>query len=127
MRKFTAIAASVLLLATHLLFTSNSASAHGSLVSSNPKAGSLVTKIPKIVWIGFDGNLITIADKQTNFLTVKNSKGEELSIGKAYVTGSRVNVKIKDQSATGKIKVSWRVVSEDGHPVSSSLTFTVRK
>ena len=75
----------------------------------------------------FDGNLITIADKQTNFLTVKNSKGKELSEGKAFVGGARISVKIKDRNATGTIKVSWRVVSEDGHPVSSFLTFTVRK
>ena len=75
----------------------------------------------------FDGNLISIADKQTNFLTVKNSKGRELSDGKAFVEGARVSVNLKDRSATGKIKVSWRVVSEDGHPVSSFFTFTVRK
>lgn len=127
MKKFTAIASSVLLLAAHFSLTPNSASAHGSLVSSSPKASSVLAKMPKIVWVGFDGNLITIAGKQTNFLSVKNSKGRELSDGKAYVTGSRVNVKITDQSAVGKIKVSWRVVSQDGHPVSSSLTFTVEK
>ena len=75
----------------------------------------------------FDGNLIRIADKKTNYLTVKNSKGKELSDGKALVGGARISVKIKDRSATGTIKVSWRVVSEDGHPVSSFLTFKIKK
>ena len=75
----------------------------------------------------FDGNLITIADKQTNFLTVKNSKGKELSDGKAFVSGAKISVNIKDRSAIGTIKVSWRVVSEDGHPVSSFLTFKIKK
>ena len=104
-----------------------SASAHASYSDSNPKARSVITKLPKLLWVEFDGNLITIADKQTNFLTVKNSKGKELSDGKAFVGGARISVNLKDRSATGTIKVSWRVISEDGHPVSSFLTFTVRK
>jgi methionine-rich copper-binding protein CopC len=126
MRKLTSNLLTVLI-ATSLIFVSNGAEAHGQFVSSNPKSGSVVAKLPKVVWVEFDGNLITIADKQTNFLTIKNSKGKELSAGKAFVGGARVSVKIKDRSATGRIKVSWRVVSEDGHPVSSFFTFTVRK
>jgi methionine-rich copper-binding protein CopC len=126
MRKFTSSLLTILI-ATSLALIPSWAEAHGQFVSSNQKTGSTLSKLPKLVWVEFDGNLITIADKQTNFLTVKNSKGRELSDGKAFVSGARVSVNIKDRSATGKIKVSWRVVSEDGHPVSSSLTFTVRK
>ena len=126
MRKFTSSLLTILI-ATSLALIPSWAEAHGQFVSSNPKAGSTLSKMPKLVWVEFDGDLITIADKQTNFLTVKNSKGKELSDGKAFVSGTRVSVNIKDRSASGKIKVSWRVVSEDGHPVSSFLTFTVRK
>ena len=126
MRKFTSSLFTILV-ATSLTLIPSWAEAHGQFVSSNPKAGSIISKIPKVVWVEFDGNLINIADKQTNFLTVKNSKGRELNDGKAFVGGTRVSVKIKDRAATGKIKVSWRVVSEDGHPVTSFLTFTVRK
>jgi len=126
MHKFTSGLLTVLV-ATSLTLIPSGAGAHGQFVSSNPKAGSTLSKMPKIVWVEFDGNLITIADKQTNFLTVRNSKGRELSDGKAFVDGARVSVNIKDRSAIGKIKVSWRVVSEDGHPVSSILTFTVKK
>ena len=126
MRKFTSSLFTILI-STSLILAPSWAEAHGQFVSSNPKTSSTVSKIPKIIWVEFDGNLITIADKQTNFLTVKNSKGRELSDGKAFVDGPRVSVKIKDRSATGTIKVSWRVVSEDGHPVTSFLTFKVRK
>ena len=126
MRKFTSSLFTVLI-STSLILAPSWAEAHGQFVSSNPKASSTVSKLPKIVWVEFDGNLITSADKQTNFLTVKNSKGRELSDGKPFVGGARVSVKIKDRSATGTIKVSWRVVSEDGHPVTSFLTFKVRK
>ena len=126
MRKFTSSLLTILI-ATSLALIPSWAEAHGQFVSSNPKAGSTLSKMPKLVWVEFDGDLITIADKQTNFLTVKNSKGKELSDGKAFVSSARVSVNIKDRSSTGKIKVSWRVVSEDGHLVSSFLTFTVRK
>ena len=126
MRKFT-LSLRIVLVFVLLLGTSEMAQAHGSFVSSNPKSQSTVSKLPKVVWVEFDGKLITIADKQTNFLTVKNSNGRVLSDGKAFVEGARVSVNLKDRSATGKVKVSWRVVSEDGHPVSSFFTFTVRK
>jgi methionine-rich copper-binding protein CopC len=126
MRKFTSSLLTVLI-ATSLVFVPSWAEAHGQFVSSNPKSGSVVAKLPKVVWVEFDGKLITIADKQTNFLTVRNSNGRVLSDGKAFVEGTRVSVNLKNRSAAGKIKVSWRVVSEDGHPVSSFFTFTVRK
>ena len=116
-----------LFLAVFLAVPPASAFAHGEMVASNPKARSTISKMPKIIWVEFDGNLITIADKKTNYLTVKNSKGKELSDGKALVGGARISVKIKDRSATGTIKVSWRVVSEDGHLVSSFLTFKIKK
>ena len=114
-------------LAIFLAVPQTGAFAHGELVASNPKAQSTIPKLPKLIWVEFDGNLITIADKKSNFLTVKNSKGRELSDGKAFVNGAKISVNIKDRSATGTIKVSWRVVSEDGHPVSSFLTFRVKK
>ena len=116
-----------LFLAIFLAAPQTSAFAHGGLVASNPKAQSTIAKLPKLIWVEFDGNLITIVDKQTNFLTVKNSKGKELSDGKAFVSGAKISVNIKDRSAIGTIKVSWRVVSEDGHPVSSFLTFKIKK
>jgi methionine-rich copper-binding protein CopC len=126
MRKFTS-SSLIFLFSVLLVFAPIPAQAHGDLIGSNPKSKSTLTKLPKVVWVEFDGDLITIADKTTNFLTVKNSKGRELSDGKAFVEGGRINVKIKDRNATGTIKVSWRVVSEDGHPVSSFLTFTVKR
>ena len=126
MRKFT-LSLRIVLVFGLLLGTSEMAQAHGSFVSSNPKSQSTVSKLPKVVWVEFDGKLITIADKQTNFLTVRNSNGRVLSDGKSFVDGARISVNLKDRSATGKIKVSWRVVSEDGHPVSSFFTFSVRK
>ena len=119
--------AAAVFLAIFIAAPQTSAFAHGELVASNPKAQSTIAKLPKLIWVEFDGNLITIADKQTNFLTVKNSKGKELSDGKAFVRGAKISVNIKDRSATGTIKVSWRVVSQDGHPVSSFLTFKIKK
>ena len=126
MRKFTSSLLTILI-ATSLALIPSWAEAHGQFVSSNPETSSTLSKMPKLVWVEFNGNLISIAGKKTNFLTVKNSKGKELSDGKAFVTGARISMNIKNRKATGKIKVSWRVVSEDGHPVTSFLTFTVRK
>ena len=104
-----------------------SAQTHSSLADSNPKARSVIAKLPKLLWIEFDGNLITLGDKKINFLSVTNRKGRELSDGEPFIGGARLSVKIKHRKAAGPIKVSWRVVSQDGHPVSSYLTFMVRR
>ena len=107
------------------IFPAPSAQAHGTITNTNPKQGSTISKMPPMVWMEFDGNLIDIAKKQSNFMIIKDSKGRVLDDGHAFVGGARLNVKIKNLLATGKITVDWRAVSEDGHPIKGSYSFTV--
>ena len=95
-----------------------SAYAHAQLVASSPKAKSVVT-----IWVDFDGNLINLGSQQVNQLVVKDSQGKLIPLGKSLISGSKFEIATPKTPKPGKITVSWRVVSGDGHPVSSSLMF----
>ena len=100
-----------------------SAYAHAQLVASSPKAKSVVTIWPKTIWVDFDGNLINLGSQQVNQLVVKDSQGKLIPSGKSLISGSKFEISTPKTPKPGKITVSWRVVSGDGHPVSSSLMF----
>jgi len=82
--------------------------------------------MPSLVWIEFDGNLVTLGDKSINLLTVTNAKGQRIDLGNSFVGGARISVKVKDSVPAGKYTLIYRVVSEDGHPVQGSLPFNYR-
>jgi methionine-rich copper-binding protein CopC len=108
-----------------ILFTAMpSASAHATLTDSNPKAGSVLSSLPELVWVEFDGNLQTIEGYQINKLVVTDQKGNRLDDGNFKVGGARLAVEII-KPASGKINFNYRVVSEDGHPVEGSFNVQV--
>jgi methionine-rich copper-binding protein CopC len=100
-----------------------SASAHATKTDSNPALAAHLTKLPSKVWIEFDGNLVDLTGRQTNFLIVKDPKGREIQNGKASVGGARITVALKSSKLSGRYVVQWRVVSDDGHPVLGSTFF----
>ena len=103
-----------------------SASAHASRTGSNPAFASRIGKLPTQVWIEFDGNLIDFGSKQSNFLIVKDPNGREIQQGRPVVGGARITVKVKNSRLAGRYEASWRVVSEDGHPVLGSIFFYLK-
>lgn len=106
------------------LYSAPSAMAHAQLSSSFPRAGSVVRVWPTKMWVEFDGNLIQLNGKSVNQLVVKDSLGKEIDSKDSNTAGARLTVSTKKIPALGRITVSWRVVSEDGHPVSNSFSFT---
>ncbi len=119
MKKTIAILASIAM----ALATAPSAMAHAQIASSFPKAKSIVKVWPTNVWVEFDGNLISIPGSSIDRLVVKDSAGKQVDIKDSTVGGARLSVSLKKSAAPGKITMSWRVVSEDGHPVQSSTFF----
>ena len=105
-------------------WVSPSAIAHASLTSSNIKANSTIKELPKYVWVEFDGNLITLGKFSVNKISLKGPGGE-YAIGKPLLGGARISVATKSKGTKGNYTLSWRVVSEDGHPVAGSFKFNV--
>jgi methionine-rich copper-binding protein CopC len=107
-----------------LLLTSNVAFAHSKLIASNPANGSILNTLPQTVWLKFDENLMTIKGKIVNRIQVSGPKGI-YSKGIAQTSQDKLSINIKNSSDRGIYTISWRVVSEDGHPVSGLVKFKV--
>lgn len=99
------------------------AAAHDVLIATAPKAHSTVGAPRSTVRLTFNDAV------QTSFaeVVVTDRAGDELSIGKPDVVDDTVTQRIKPFPAGGAYRVSWRIVSADGHPVSGTFTFTVGK
>ena len=103
-----------------------SANAHAQLDSSYPAKNQVIYRIPTFIWLEFDGNLISFGEKSIHRLVVTNSKNQKVSVGKVIVGGPRISTKIKAVLPPGKYLISYRIVSEDGHPVEGSFSFIFR-
>jgi methionine-rich copper-binding protein CopC len=122
MKKLTTITISVLLIFAGMA----SADAHARLSSSNPTKNQIVRTLPSLVWLEFDGDLLSFGDRQIHKITVTNSRKKRVDIGGPIVGGARISTKLKVGLPSGKYFVSYRVVSEDGHPVEGSYTFSYK-
>lgn len=115
-------AAAAAALCASLVWTSASpAQAHSELTSSTPAAKARLSAAPDVVRLLFsdavEPRFTTVA------LTVGTSKPVAL---KPAVDGRTVTAPVPDrQRASGAWKVSYRVVSADGHPISGTIAFTV--
>jgi len=99
--------------------------AHAQITSTAPSQNSVVSEVPTQVMVEFDGNLTQIDDLTINVLKVFNESGVQIDDGKTIVGGARLTVGISDRTGSGTFRVTYRVVSEDGHPITNEYTFRV--
>lgn len=116
------IAVSILSL---LFLPSSPAFAHAQITATSPIQYSAVSEVPSEVSIEFDGNLTQIEDLSINVLKVFNSEGIQIDDGKTLVGGAKLTIGVRDRSGSGTFRVTYRVVSEDGHPITDEFTFEV--
>ncbi len=97
------------------------ASAHADLVSVSPEDGSSLTAAPPEVTLTFSDTINTEFAK----VTVNAEDGTSVTSGAPSVDGAVVTQRLVSSMGGGTYTVAYRVVSEDGHPVSGSSTFSV--
>lgn len=107
------------------LIGSSPARAHAQLVSSNPKVSAVLYVAPKSVTLTFDDDLIAVAG--SNQIQVLDAKKQRIDRGSTKVSAATISVALKSNIAVGKYQVVYRVLSADGHPVSSSYYFYLKK
>jgi methionine-rich copper-binding protein CopC len=118
-----------------------SASAHNYLVSSSPAAGSTVDAPPSEVTLTFNDVILDLAaaggaggdagagsspaagGSSVVQVTGPDGHGTHYETGCATDAGRSVSVPVA-LGGSGEYRVTWRVVSADGHPVSDSIAFT---
>jgi copper transport protein len=104
-----AAAAAAAVLATFLLAWP--ASAHATLVSTDPADGEVLPQTPDLVTLTFSEPVNLPADAAQLF----DAQGEQLEAS-ASGEDRDVLIDVPDQLAAGTYVVTWRVVSAGGHP-----------
>ena len=104
------------------LFVTAPASAHAALSWSSPAVSSSVTEAPTQVTLVFDDDIQVIEGTESNIITVTDENDRHFETGDVAVNGAKVSVELSPLNE-GTYTVAYRVVSADGHPVSSEYQF----
>jgi copper transport protein len=107
-----------------VLGTAGAASAHGSLVSTDPADGSVVPSPPSAVTLTFDDAVGLPPDA----LRVFGPEGERADAGAPDHAGDRtetLRVALREDLRDGTYTVAWQAISADSHPVGGAFTFSV--
>jgi methionine-rich copper-binding protein CopC len=116
MRLATAAAAAALL---GVVATAAPAEAHTTLTSSNPAKGATVASPAQIK--------LTYGDPvRFPGVVVMDAKGGHHESGTPSAVDNHVVEQVNGVLTPGVYTVGWRVVAEDGHPVTGKFTFTVK-
>lgn len=124
-RRVPAILAAVMMACAVLFAGGTAAQAHDQLVSTDPGQGATVDKAPDHVTLTYSGEITDV--QNGNKVIVTDSNGKTVSTGDSTVKGREVTQKMNSDAKDETYKVAWRVVSQDGHPIEGSFTFTVGK
>jgi copper transport protein len=92
--------------------------AHATLVSSEPADGSVVALPPKMVQLHFNEGVAPAA------IGVIDAAGNTRDVA-TRAAGQSVLIVLPDDLPQGTQIVSYRVVSQDGHPVAGSMVFSI--
>jgi len=103
-----------------LLLATGDAYAHAMLDHAEPRVGNKVSGAPRAVTLWFTQKL----EPAFSNITVTNSKGERVDVGKTHVSGNQMSVSLR-AAGTGTYRVNWRVLSVDTHTTEGNFTFQV--
>jgi copper transport protein len=101
------------------------ASAHASVISSDPADGSRLASVPSAVTLTFDES---VGLGGAGYLHVIDQGGRRVDSGVAFHPGgdgAKVTQNLKPGLGDGTYTGSYRVVSADSHPVTGSMRFVV--
>jgi methionine-rich copper-binding protein CopC len=102
-----------------LILGLGSASAHTELATSEPREGQSLTTAPRQITLTFIDSVQPVSAQ----VSVRGSDGRSVTTGPATVTDAVVHQPV-DITTDGSYLVAYRVVSQDGHPVTGELTFS---
>ena len=100
------------------LCIASAAWAHATLVSSEPADGSVLAEPPKMVQLHFNESVAPAV------IGVIDAAGKARDVA-ARAVGQSVLIVLPDDLPQGTQIVSYRVVSQDGHPVAGSMVFSI--
>ncbi len=98
------------------------ASAHASLVGSEPVGGAQLNSSPPRIEVRFDESV----GIPPGALRLFDQRGHQVTLGRAGHDGpSAIAAPVTENLGNGLYVVAWRAVSADTHPVQGAYTFQV--
>ncbi|MFJ2543908.1 copper resistance protein CopC [Microbacterium sp. NPDC087589] len=120
------IGAGLALVLIAVLATAVPASAHDQLTSSSPAEGEVLATAPPEIVMTFSGELLVLDASMTGAVVmVVDASGHDWASGEIDVQGNTVTAQLAPGMPVAGYQVRWQVVSEDGHPISGSIPFTI--
>lgn len=119
--RILALLGAALLALASLALQVPAAQAHDELLKTDPADGATLQKAPEEMTMTFSGNISSIGNR----VVVTDSHGKNVAQGDPEVQGTTLTQKLTGGSQDESYTVTWRVVSEDGHPVQGKTSFTV--
>jgi methionine-rich copper-binding protein CopC len=99
------------------------ARAHAELESTDPKDGASLTNAPDEVSMEFGEDLLAEAVR----VVASSADGTEVPLPDPVVDANEATVAWPAEAPAGSYTVSFRVVSQDGHPITGSFTFSYER
>ena len=103
-----------------VLGTAGPASAHATLLETDPAEGAVLETAPERIRFSFDESVALPPDG----VQVFDAQGGPIGAS-ASASGSDLDVTLTDEVEQGTLVVVWRIVSKDGHPIVGSLSFSI--
>jgi len=95
--------------------------AHDTEVATQPADGAVLTEPPARVVIEFDARIMDVGEA----LVVRSADGVVVSTGTPVVEGRALSTAVRTDVPAGTFTVAYRIVSQDGHPLSSTFSYVV--
>ncbi len=121
MSRSRTLIAALFLAAALVAGAASPAAAHDELVASSPSPGERLDAAPSEVALTFSADVLTIGAA----VIIADASGRDWAAGAPVVTDGVVTVAIEPGMTDAGYEIRWRVVSEDGHPISGLVPFTV--
>ncbi len=93
--------------------------AHAELKGSNPAKGASVAAAPKQIELTFSEAV------SPESITVAGPQGAQWTVGQITVAGPVVTAPVAAIGPAGEYTITYRVLSEDGDPVTGTVAFTL--
>jgi methionine-rich copper-binding protein CopC len=103
-----------------LILGSGPASAHASLVGTDPKDGSSLATAPSTITLTFDENIGNPA-----YIAVTAPNGSKVDVSDVRAVDNTITGTVADVDQKGRYTAAYRVVSADGHPVEGTFHYSV--
>ncbi len=120
-RRLAATLLAVLVAGLAFLAVAPPAAAHSQQIGSTPAADEAVPIAPREVVIEFDSPLVDMGAA----VAVRSQDDVSITTGPLVIGDRQVTVPVDPAAAPGTYTVAYRVVSEDGHTMTSTFQYTV--